>query len=554
MKLTATIFFCLLFSSFVFAQTDICGIDLGPGTRVAAFAKGEQITIKFEYSTDEAAGVRIFVRPVTNGELTRGYTASGSPVYTGSGNGQSNFTINTDDVTVDEIRFRMTTADQSTVLREFYVPVHYEFGENGVHDFVFSHNQEVASFLHGEQVNIKFDYNVNHSGGARIFVRPMSNGGLTPGYGASGSVLFNGTGSQTVNFSINSGKNVRVDSLRVQVLNGDQTRLLQEFFIPVNWYWSTAKVANFIVEGSPLATNGENRTVKFDYETTEAAGVVIFPRPFTDGGLTPDYGACGSVTFTGTGERSCGFTISANNQRVDHVRINILNPAQTETILQVFYPTDLYFGSLQLRNIVACPPSSARLANEERVNVSYTLNNQSGADTRVFYRPLTEGNLTPGYSASGSPLYAVGARAADDFFTFSSGDKHVDQVRFKVTNGDQSTDLASFLFDVDYTFGEPMTTSAASPLALDRVEWKVFPNPLTDHGQLSVTARESHTVNIRLVDLLGRNLASWPAQRLTGGQEFRLPLDRAALNLRPGTYFLHLQGGDYSVTETVVVR
>ncbi|MFK8162482.1 MAG: T9SS type A sorting domain-containing protein [Lewinella sp.] len=554
MKTNFTCLLLLFVTSISFAQNDICGIDLRSGTRVGAYATGEKVFVDFEYTIDEPGGARIFVRPFTDGALTPGYGASGSPLYTGTGTSESNFTINTAGPTVEELRFLVTNADQSETLREFYVPVHYEFYENGVHDFAFSADQEIASFLLGEPVEISFDYDIRHSGGARIFIRPFTDGALTPGYSASGSILFDGTGNQTVNFRINSGINVRVDSLRITVLNDDQSELLQEFYIPVNWYWSTVKVTGVKMLGSPFAPNGENRTVEFDYATSETSGVRIFPRPFTNGGLTPGYGACGSGVYMGTGDSDCGFTINANNQRVDHIRFMAVNPDQSETLLEIYYPTNLYFGKLQLQDLVMCPPSPARLPNGERVNSYYSINNLAGTNSRSFFRPFTEGGLTPGYGASGSSSYGTGATVVEDFFTINSGDVLVDQVRFKITNEDQSTDLAEFFYATDYTFGAPMTTSTASPLAHQRVNWKVFPNPMTDHGQLSITPANAHTVDVRLIDMLGRQLMTWPTQQLSAGVETRLDLDRNAMNLPTGTYFLHLRGEDYVVVETVVVQ
>ncbi|MEL7251142.1 MAG: T9SS C-terminal target domain-containing protein, partial [Bacteroidota bacterium] len=159
MKTSITLLIFSFFSLTLFSQNDVCQIDL-PSTRVADFAHGEQVQFTFEYSVDEPGGVRIFPRPFTNGSLTPGYGASGSPVYNGDGTGSAFFTINSGEVTVDEIRFLITTADQSATLREFYIPVSYHFSENGVNNFQFSVDQKVASFLLEEQVNITFDYNI----------------------------------------------------------------------------------------------------------------------------------------------------------------------------------------------------------------------------------------------------------------------------------------------------------------------------------------------------------------------------------------------------------
>jgi hypothetical protein len=89
---------------------------------------GERVNITFNYYTEEAGGVRIFVRPYTHGSRSPGYGAHGSPVYPpGSGDGSGWFTINSGRVTVDQLQFRMYNADQSKLLLEFYIRVSYNF-------------------------------------------------------------------------------------------------------------------------------------------------------------------------------------------------------------------------------------------------------------------------------------------------------------------------------------------------------------------------------------------------------------------------------------------
>lgn len=546
--------FCLfLLASFgLQASADICGITLAQ-EHVSSFAHGERVEFSFEYSTDEPDGIRIFGRPFTNGGLTPGYGAHGSPVNFNDGVLDGFFTINSGVVTVDEIRVTIYTADQSELLREFWIPVRYHFGENGTHDFTFSEDPKVASFLHGEQVTINYDYNVTWAQGSRIFIRPFTNGALTPGYSASGSPVYNGEGSSSANFTINSGNNVRVDHLRVRMVNPEQNILLSEFFIPVNWYWSSVKVSNFNLNGLITPNNGENVTVNFDYETTEAEGVRIFPRPVTNGNLTPNYGACGSPIFMGTGNDDCNFTITANNQVVDQVRFRAVSPDQSTTYLEIYFPTQIFFGNFPMARLISCPPAPARLEPGERVNLIWQQNNLTGGDTRVFPRPFTEGDLTPGYGASGSPLYSTGVDVGEGFFTINSP-AEVDHIRYKVTNGDQSVDFAEYLIKRHYVFGNSLPTSAESPLAPARLSWSVGPNPIRDQSILRLQAEASHEVNIRLIDALGRTHQSWVNYDLRAGLEQRLIIDRHELNLANGVYFLHVQGADYLVTETLVVQ
>ncbi|HAD12736.1 MAG TPA: T9SS C-terminal target domain-containing protein, partial [Saprospirales bacterium] len=100
---------------------------------------------------------------------------------------------------------------------------------------------------------------------------------------------------------INTGKNVHVDALRVKIVSADQTVDIDEFFIPVNVYYSTVKITDIVPQSGNFPFNNEDRSVSFQYSTTESSGIRIFPRPWTNGALTPNYGASGSGLYTGSG-------------------------------------------------------------------------------------------------------------------------------------------------------------------------------------------------------------------------------------------------------------
>lgn len=102
-------------------------ISLNPGTP-NILLNNQKVIITFSYATTEAAGVRIYARPITAGAPTANYGASGAGISPmGSGTGTQNFTISTANVKVDQIRFQMYNAAQTTVLFEAFIPVYYEF-------------------------------------------------------------------------------------------------------------------------------------------------------------------------------------------------------------------------------------------------------------------------------------------------------------------------------------------------------------------------------------------------------------------------------------------
>lgn len=544
---TLSLFSCF---SHAFALTDICDIVVGPDRKAAAFAHGQQVTVSMGYVTDEPGGIRIFARPFTNGNLTPGYGASGSPVYSGSGTATGTFTINSGNAVVDEIRIEVYNADQSQLLRRMWIPVNFRFGSVGVNNFSFSDDPELTSLLLGEDFSCSFHYQVNYPGGVRIFVRPFTNGNLTPGYSASGSGIYTGSGANGGgNIRINSGKNVRVDSLRVKIVSADQSVDIDEFFIPVNVYYSTVKVTGITPQAGNFPFNNEDRSVLFQYSTTESAGVRIFPRPWTNGALTPNYGASGSPLYSGSGSGNGTFTITNGNQRVDHIRFNVTSADQSETLLQIWSPVEYCFGNLLIENVQLCPTSPARLELNNRVNIHYGLYNDEGQPVRIFVRPFTQGSPSPAYAASGSPSYAVGSGLADDYFTITTGGVVVDQLRFQITTEDQSAVLAEYFIPVRYTFGNP-TVSVTDPLNLVEAT-SVYPNPAGDVAFLSVSLQKEARASAYVTDLTGRRVLELGRRTLSAltPELFQIPVS----TLRPGLYMVVVEGEQFRQSSKLVV-
>jgi hypothetical protein len=94
---------------------------------------GQNITVSFHYDTNQAGGVRIFIRPITvdatgTDILTPNYAACGSPLYpVGSGTGSCTFTITDVDASVDKIRIQMWDANQTVKLFQVKLPVAYRY-------------------------------------------------------------------------------------------------------------------------------------------------------------------------------------------------------------------------------------------------------------------------------------------------------------------------------------------------------------------------------------------------------------------------------------------
>lgn len=122
-EIIITTILCMLCADI--AAQSISITEISPDSQ-ASLAFGRQVTISFEYEMNNSEGVKIFVRPFTSGSLTPNYSASGSPVYRGRGRGSANFTIQSEDATVDQIRVRAVNT-QNDLLFEFFLPVKLNF-------------------------------------------------------------------------------------------------------------------------------------------------------------------------------------------------------------------------------------------------------------------------------------------------------------------------------------------------------------------------------------------------------------------------------------------
>ena len=547
--LFTTLFLGSLFTRLL-AITDICDISVGPDSKVANYAHNQNVTVTMGYATDEATGVRIYARPYSGGSLSPGYSGSGSGLHLGSGTASSSFSIMSGNVLVDEIRIEVYGSDNSTLLRRIWIPVRFRFGNVGVNNFNFASNPTLSSLLLGENFSCTFHYNISYPGGVRIFVRPFTNGALTPGYSGSGSGIYSGSGTDGGGaFTINSGKNVHVDAVRVKIVSADQSVDIDEFFIPVNVYFSTVKITNMIPQAGNFPFNNEDRQMSFAYSTTEPAGVRVFPRPWTNGALTPNYAASGSPIYNGMGNGNGTFTITTGNQRVDHVRFNVTNATQAETLLEFWSPVDYTYGNFLVEEIQLCPAAPARLENGEPVNIQYGYYNDEGQNTRIFVRPFTNGSLSPGYAASGSGEYPVGGGINKSYFTITSGNVKVDQLRFQVTNANQSAVLAEYFIPVSYVFGNP--TSPIAELEEKMAEVSIFPNPASDQARLSVTVKERSPLQVAVTDMAG-TVVTILEDRLASAEVPELfSIDTGGLPA--GIYLVIASGNHFKETHKLVV-
>ncbi len=181
-----------------------------------------------------------------------------------------------------------------------------------------------------------------------------------------------------------------------------------------------------------LALN-EHVDITFDYYTAKSGGVKIFPRPFSDGALSPDYGASGSVTYPqGIGSGSDYFTITAGMVHVDEVRFRMTTADQSEVLLEFFVPVDYYFPVIE-------PPPVADIV----IKSEWT-------DTP----PAIDGVISSGEwsSAAVMPLYDTIGWQRGDMYLYNDNEAFyilLEVTSDTVNGGNYNDDHAGIAFDIN---------------------------------------------------------------------------------------------------------
>jgi hypothetical protein len=307
---------------------------------------GDDLNINFDYATSEAADVRIYARPITDGELSPGYSASGSALLPPSGSYSQHFTFPDTDADVDHVRFQMWNGDQTEMLLEIFLPVDFLWRQVGITNLVYS-TVSPASLHHDTDVTVSFDYHHDYAGNVLIWIQAFYNGGYAPNSHYQGSVpVAPGSGSTSRYFGVHEGA-TPVNQVRVLVRDADQTEDLVNYLIPADYFWAAHAINNIQLtpDAPAILDYDENLDITFDYQTSHPGDVLIFARPFNDGALAPNYVASGSPSYpSGSGSGDGYFGFPNSDQEVDQIRFQMKNADQTELLLEYFVDTTHFWG------------------------------------------------------------------------------------------------------------------------------------------------------------------------------------------------------------------
>lgn len=528
-----------------YSFVNVCNVIPEAVTNPASYKFGDKINFSFNYVTDITAGIRIYIKGMTGGLVTQDQSFAASPLYLSNGIGSTYFKVNgSANTVVDEVCILVYDATGYNVLQYFFLKYTFYISNNAVK---VSFPTTTGSYMLNERFKFTFDYDMNDAN-SKVYFRPFTDGALSPSYAGHGSGLYSGTGSDSAYFTITSGNDITVDSVRVQILKSDNSLLL-EFFIPVYMKFSTAAIQ--VTPTTPAGRYDFNAHVNFDfkYTTTESGGIRIFILPYTDNIPSPNYAVSGSVLYAaGTGNGTTYYTVTAGNKPVDQTYIKITNADQSQTLLTWFFPVDYFFGDFDIYSMSFCPQSAARLPINMPVNEMLILNNKTANTVHAFLRPFTNGSLTPSYSATGSAGYPSGIDNYTGNFTITSGDVVVDNIRIQILDATMANTLMETFIPVHFRFFTPAGVNEIT----NGMNCSICPNPADGQAFLKINSVKDMHVIIRINDAMGKQVLNTMYRNVNGFDDFEEAIDISAL--KSGIYFVTIQTGNSATTEILMVK
>jgi hypothetical protein len=461
------------------------------------------VNVSIDYKIDDPAGRRIYVMPFTNGSPTPNFAVFGSVVYPqGTGTANSYFTITAgSNIIVDEVRVYTRDPDFTETPLEIFVPVFYRFGPHGVYHIETSHFQ-YSRLPHDMDLIISFEYGVDALG-CKIYARPFTNGSLTPGYGASGSVNLPPSGASVQNFSFDADADIT--DIRFQIFALDNTTLLDEFFVPFDCHWREWGIYDISLNHGNVTSlhNSQNLVGSFTFDHQEAGDFYVWIWSIQDGGYCP-----GSV-YQGSSPEPAGphpvtrYTrVNNGTETVDAVRIIV--GRLDEIYMEFDMPVLIDYGPHALQNFDFNPASPAIMTNGEHLDMTFDYLTDEASGVRIYARAAYLHNPLMGISSAGSPLYPAPSGMGDFWMTYNTP-KVADSIRFQMVSEDQSVMYFEWFQPGYFIWGASGsvsdvtdTPSAVATLGL------CFPNPFNPTATIPVNLGRDTHVRLTVYDVRGR--------------------------------------------------
>jgi len=218
-----------------------------------------------------------------------------------------------------------------------------------------------AALRLGTNVAFTYSYETDLPDGIRVYTHTLSGGSQPPVTGSGGANTHpQGSGTGAGFFTIpevSPDPEVLVDALRLLVTNHDSSVTLCQVITPVFFHFNEhLDLTNitFDPESPAALVYGERVNLTYDYDSDVPEGIRIFPRPVTNGSLTPNYAASGSAAYVGSGSIDAFFTITGpptqtarrgGTVEVDHVRFILQRGGTNESLTTFDAPVTYFFDA-----------------------------------------------------------------------------------------------------------------------------------------------------------------------------------------------------------------
>ena len=308
----------------------------------------------------------------------------------------------------------------------------------------------------GEFVEVTIDCHVTHAGGVRVLVLPYTDGAPTPGWQATASTLLP-VGQSTVfrAFSVGSSNEETVDHVRIRMLTADYSTVLQEFFVRVRYEFGHYGLFNVRLDqvNHSVLTKGSHLNLEVDYGSPGPDNVRIFARPYFEGAPSIGYGASGGYAGPPSGTATQFFTFPSVDGDVDQIRIFMTDLDQTVIHCEIFHPVDYSWRDVAITYLCISPPSPGQVFVDDRVTATFSYDNQTGEEIRIWLHPFHDGRFTLQNVYEDSPVIPPGS-GCDSRWMGASGPSYISQARLLVTNSDLSTTFIEKYIPVGYHYSE----------------------------------------------------------------------------------------------------
>jgi hypothetical protein len=478
----------------------------------------ETVTVSIDYKIDEASGGRVYILPYTNGAPTPNYAVSGGPLLgPGTGTWTPQMRVHSGSAVIDHVRIKLVSPDQSETWLEFFVPVSFAYGPNGVFDVVPNHS-EYSRLRHGQQLSMTIEYASSDAAGCLVFARPYTNGSPTPGYGASGSALLPQSGSTTQWFSF--ANDADVDHLRVFIKDHTNTTVIFECFIPFDVHWRSIGVYDLRYNWEPFTSihNSQNLVATFTIDHTNPDGLRVWMWCTTDGVYSPGAVYQGSILEPmGAHEISRYSRVSSGETDVDGTQFTVGTSSETE--LEFAVPVDYHYGPHALQDFLFTPASPAVLSNGEHLNMQFNYGTSSTDPVLIFARPAYEENPLYGISSAGSPYYPPPGGSGTFWLTFDTGDHVANSMRFQMLDASQTIlHLERFVRGWWAWGGSTYITPVPEIIpAVAAILGPAYPNPFNPVATIPITLSAEMAVRLTVYDLKGRLVSTLHDGALAAG-------------------------------------